>query len=225
MKLQEAIDRPRQRWAEDGVVELTMGLQWFFTGAIFWFGQTLDHGSSFARFWAFAQSILWACVSLGGMWAIKRLKEQVIAPRAGYVALREPAVRVRVTSSGKAVSLPSRRILMTVIALACSVGVYLLVVNSGWWMENPRQWSWMIGPLFALAAAIYILWAVSRFDVPRYLWLAGLALILAVWLFWTRAPFERTTVVLAWLGGGLAVMGAIRLKSFLRENPRSENAE
>jgi hypothetical protein len=70
---------------------------------------------------------------------------------------------------------------------------------------------------------VSILWAVWRFRMLRYLWLAGLALVLGAWMYLTRAPFERIAVTIAWLGGGLALMGAIRLREFLAVNPRIES--
>lgn len=224
MKIDEIIDRPRRRWAEDGVVELTMGLLWFLTGAIFWFGQTVQPRSSFGAFWAFAQSILWFCALFGSTWAMRRLKERVIAPRGGYVALMDAPATGHIAVKGMVLPFRWWRLLGPVLTLLCSLALWWLKSHDGWWRENPRAWTWMMGPAFALFLVIFILWwAVWRLRVLRYLWLAGLALVLGLWMYLTRAPFERNSVMIAWLGGGLAVMGAIRFKSFLRDNPRIES--
>ncbi len=208
------------------MLELTFGLQWFLAGAIFWFGQTLPPGGSFAKFYSFADSGMWLCVILGSMWGMRKLKERVIAPRAGYVALEDSApVRLGASSSGAKLEITSaRRAIMMGMGMVACLGILMLSLT---WKSYPniapddwQRWSRMIGIAIPIAATMYITWAALRYKAPRYLWLAGLSVGLAAWMFLTRAPFERTSVMLTWWGGGLAVIGAIRLRSFLAANPR-----
>jgi len=206
-----------------------MGVQWFLTGAIFWFGQTLSHGSSFGKFYSFATSFLWCGAIAGAWWGTKKLKENIVAPRAGYVTLREQGVKLRVSAKGVKFDFSSVRDLVVLgLVLLCTLGVLAFFLNRtterGWWTDNPQNWDWMIGFCIAMLFSVTFGWSAWQYQAPRYWWLAALSLALAGWEYRkTGDPIGDIVAIMTWLGGGMALMGAVRLRAFLQANPRVED--
>jgi hypothetical protein len=64
---------------EDGMVDITLGVQWLFLGSIFQFGET--------PFGLGAALAIWTGISLWSVWKFRSWKGRVVAPRTGYVAL------------------------------------------------------------------------------------------------------------------------------------------
>jgi hypothetical protein len=223
MNLDDIVERPSRHAIEDGVMEMTMGVQFFLTGVLLWFGNPLHHGpvwakSPFSFFW------LWipACFISGRV--IKLLKERVIAPRAGYVTPREEEVEIRITSKG--IKVDSTTVVYIFVAGALvlwTVGLLALFPNR-WFPPIPERSHWVAGCSIAVSLAALFTWIASRYKMPRYWWLAALSLAFGGWMYAKNGdPADSLLLMMTCLAAGWALGGAVRLIAFLKMNPRIED--
>jgi hypothetical protein len=221
-KLDETIERPRRYWIEDGVIEFGLGLLSFFTGAIFWFGQRLDRGSTFTDVYTIAAPCLCGVIWVASVWLMKKLKERIVVPRAGYVAVRESAKLIRYTSQGARINLSSK---LLPLASVVFLGAWALIeARDELWLKDPSRWGWIIRLSLAVWLAVCLAWTALQFKAPRYLWLVLLALAVGLWTYAKSSdPTADLMMMLTWLGGASAVMGAWRFRNFLIANPRIED--
>jgi hypothetical protein len=176
-----------------------MGAVWLLWGSLFLIGNSLPTGPR-QFYWMFSTLIL---VGSGVVmnWATRKLKERITYPRAGYVALNEPAPLVRIG-----------RILL---AMGVAALVALLAAR-GRVMDREQEVTVGIGLL--LTAAFLILSA--RMRTPHMLWLSGASLAFTVWLYRTSARLEQLNWLFVWLGAASMLLGAVRLHGFLKANPK-----
>jgi len=200
---------------EDGVVEMTMGVQFFLGGLIVWFGKAYPF--SFFSFW------LPACFLSGQI--IKLLKERVIAPRAGYVTPREEEVEIRVTSHGVKVDSTTVRYMFVAGALVLWTVALLAMFPNRLFPPIPERSRWVVGFSIAVSLAGVFAWIASRCKMLRYWWLAALSLAFAGWMYAGSAgPAVSLLLMMTGLAGGWALGGAVRFITFLKTNPRIEDS-
>jgi hypothetical protein len=211
MRLSEIIERPARHWMEDGSVELALGVQSFLTGAVFLFGQTLAADSSIRQVYSFVAPALWFVVIIGSQWGIKYLKERVIAPRAGYIALQQSGGMLR-SPHGWMLRFPRGPI----VPLGVITVILCLTFAGGLGHSG-----WFIGFACAVVFSLLSVWSAMYYQSPRYFLLALWLFCCAAWMFGRSGDaIGQLMIPLMWMGLGMAVMGAWRLIEFLRANPR-----
>jgi hypothetical protein len=227
MKLEEIIKRPSRHWMEDGVVELAFGVQFLLFGGIVWFSSTLSPGSSFMYFFSNASSGLIIGIIFTCQWAMRRLKERVIAPRAGYVMPRQEEIKVRISPKGIQIDRTSVYYLIAAGALVLfTLGLISAIRNPEWgrW-AGLGPWKRMFGPCIAILLAICLAWTARKYGMPRYYWLAAFSLALGGWLYARNDdPIISFFLLYTCLSGGFALAGAMQLRAFLKANPRIEES-
>jgi hypothetical protein len=204
--LDEATKRPMRYWDQDGLPGLVLGLVLIVSGGVFLVGRALPRGSSISQVYAIVAPILWGGSCLAMRWGLKKLKERITFPRGGYVALREPTLTYRASA----------------LAAVLLVGAGMALLNA---KGGLPQWRWMAAPGFATFFAVALLVGGLQYRLPHMLWLAAFSLVLGAWMYRIRAGVEGGLWVMLWLGGAMALTGAVRLRSFLKANPRTEDAE
>jgi hypothetical protein len=210
MKISEAVERPVRHWMEDGSVELALGVQSFLTGAVFLFGQTLAADSSLRHAYSFLAPALWCGVIVGSQCAIKYLKERIIAPRAGYIALQQSSGMLR-SPHDWMLRFPRAPIVPVAV-----ITVFLYVMFAGGLNRG-----WNLGFACAVVFALLSVWSAMYYKSPRYFLLALWLLCCAAWMFRRSGDaIGQLMIPLMWMGLGMAVMGAWRLIEFLKANPR-----
>ena len=137
-----------------------------------------------------------AGAALLGAWALKR---RIVFPRGGYVEPRgSPAVK---------------------FALVAFIAAVILIAIFGP-MRLPPMESRFVEPGFAAGLAVMCLVSGWKGKSTSLFWFGVYLVGLALLLWFPERAIERN----AWLevGGGapLAVAGAIRLRNFLKANPR-----
>jgi len=197
---------------EDGSVELALGVQSFLTGAVFLFGQTLAAADSSVRqVYSFVAPAVWFVVIIGSQWGIKYLKERVIAPRAGYIALQRSGGMLR-SPHDWMLRFPRAPIVPLAV-----ITVFLCLMFAG----SLSRSGWIMGFSCALLFALLSAWSAMYYKSPRYFLLALWLLCCAAWMFRSSGDaIGQLMIPLMWMGLGMAVMGAWRLNGFLRANPR-----
>ena len=178
MKVSEIVERAARHWMEDGSVELAFGIQAVLTGAVFWIGQSLAPESTFSKAYSFLAAALWGSIIFGTQWAIRQLKERVVAPRAGYVALRQ--------SNGPPIS--SARQWLTIATISITpVGVIVLALyvtlSAPTLIDGLGRSRWIVGFGCALVFVLIAAWSAIYYKVPRYFLLALWSLCFAVWVY------------------------------------------
>jgi hypothetical protein len=188
-------------WSEDGVVDLTLGLNLVVVGGLFLIGYALPKGSSFARNYIWLAQAGWLACGLGMRYGIKALKERVTMPRGGYVALQEPG-------EGRTWALWG----LSFAAMAMVWVVTRLVRDAGW----DRLTAPLVGILFALALA-FPGW---RYKLPHMIWLAVFSLLLGAGVYSLQRGFgESLCLMMIGLGTATSFVGALRLSRFIASHP------
>lgn len=195
-ELRDLEDRPKRYWHVDGIPELIMGLVWILWGGALLLGDALPRRSGArAAYWLIAFGIL---VFSG--WAIRRLKERLTYPRTGYIEYRDPGPRVRLLTR-----------LIAMLSAAAIAG--LIVTGRAAGMEHSG--ALVLGVILSLA----FVGASVRQKAPHLLALAGIALALGVAFTALKLGWAAMNWLFVWLGVAASVMGAWRLRRYLRQHP------
>jgi hypothetical protein len=173
-----------------------MGLVWILWGGALLLGDALPRRSGArAAYWLIAFGIL---VFSG--WAIRRLKERLTYPRTGYIEYRDPGPRVRLLTR-----------LIAMLSAAAIAG--LIVTGRAAGMEHSG--ALVLGVILSLA----FVGASVRQKAPHLLALAGIALALGVAFAALKLGWAAMNWLFVWLGVAASVMGAWRLRRYLRQHP------
>jgi hypothetical protein len=191
--------RPREYLAGTGVPGLVGGLIWFFLGSSVLIQQALPRGFMPQEIPGWIATCCCVTVLLGA----RALKRRIVFPRGGYVELRpRPAIRF---------------IFVAFLALA----ILLTIFAIAWPGRLPAMDGRLIEPGFAIASAILCLafgsQQKSTWGMLFGVYLVGLAALL--WLM-PAGSHEGMARLQVGMGAPVAVAGAIRLRRFLKANPR-----
>lgn len=197
--IKKLASRPQEYLAETGVPQIVGGLIWFFLGSSVLVQRVLPKALTDR------QLPVWIAIgcAAAAMLAARALKQRIVFPRGGYVQPRSrPAARSTLVAG---------------IALVVAFGIIAII----WPDRVPRMESRLMAPGFALAFAIICLvsgWRQSSSAMMLFgVYLACLAPILG-WM--PLNNYERMSCLEVGAGVPLAVAGAVRLRSFVRANPR-----
>ncbi|MBI5086716.1 MAG: hypothetical protein HZB13_19235 [Acidobacteria bacterium] len=197
--LSDLQSRPLRYWNIDGLPELMMGLVWILWGGSFILGESLPKGTARNVFWMFIPAIL--CLSgVASNWAVKRLKERITYPRAGFIEMKQPGGALRLATA--AVAMVSAAALAALVVRARAAGIQT-----------------MISPIFGVLVSLAFLVASVRMKAPHYLALAGLSLALGLAFGAFQLGWESLNYLFLALGAVCSLAGAIRLALFLKRHP------
>ena len=191
--------RPGQYLAETGVPLLAGGVIFVLLGGSVLIQRALPRGFIAQE----APGFIAFCCAGGALLGAKALKRRIVFPRGGYVEPRaSPAFRFMRAASVAAVAL---------------VGIFAMA----WPGRLPHMESRVLEPGFAIAFAIICLasgWQQKSKSMMGFgAYLVGLAPLL--WMM-PGSDYERLSWLEVGVGAPLAVAGAIRLRSFLKANPK-----
>jgi hypothetical protein len=148
-------------------------------------------------------TVIALCCAVAVLWGARAVNQRIVFPRGGYVEPRHyPA---------------SRFISVTFLALVVVLGILVIA----WPEHQPNLESRFIVPGFAIAFAILCL-AAGWKQKSTSMILFGVCLTgVAPLLWWIPGDdYERMSGLQVVMGTALAVAGAVRLRSFLRANPK-----
>ncbi len=196
--------RPTKYWDIDGLPELVMGAMWIVWGGAMLLGQRLPRGAVWNAYWTCVPAFL-ALSGIGVTWAIKQLKGRITFPRTGYVAWKGPTQAVRFTAAGT--------------ALVTAVVLVLLVTRS-----RERGIDQVVAPGLGVLLSLAFVVAGVRQRAPHMLLLAGVALALGLAFGALATGWDAANWLLVGLGAAAVLIGAIRLRAFLRQHPLGAHA-
>jgi hypothetical protein len=206
--LKEIERRQPKYWSGDGLPQLATGIGWLLWGGVYLIGMSLLEGKPFRAYWAVV-TLLVAFWGITVPWALGKLKERMTYPRTGYAQM---PLKGRI---GAAVYLVG---LLTVgVLLLNLVGLRIDLHGFG---------PFLVCGLIALAIAAPAMRAWSKYDrssvnlVTAAFWLA---IVLKVR---DKTPSDAAAYwALVCMGLIGIVFGVLRLRRFLRENPKAAETE
>ncbi len=188
----------QRHWIEDGLSEIMLGLLFVVMGGGLLVKLVLPR-------WITLDLLISALTIVGVLGltqGFKKLKERITFPRSGYVALPEPTRRRRIFAFATVVALGA--------AFTLVLSAHVLVV-----------------PIFAAVFAAIFLWGGVQYKQTSMLWEALLILIFAVISTWFTSLNGAAGVLalMVMIGTSMAIVGAFRLRGFLKTNPRRQENE
>ena len=210
MDLKDIEQQQPKCWGIDGLPQLVTGIGWLLWGSLYLIGIWLLERRSYRVYWAIVTGVvlLWG---IAVQLALGKLKERVTYPRAGYAGM----------------PIGERTFLRSL------VGPLLLGVMSLTFV-GLRSDLRSFGPflacgLIALAIAEPAMRPASKHHAEVLYWgmLLELALCLALLLQFREKPGDGAVVywMLVCMGLTGIVLGVLRLRRFLRENPTPAETE
>lgn len=201
VNIDKVISRPSEYLAETGVPQLLGGAIIFFLGSSVLIQQVLPKGFM-------DEEILgWISICCAGaaLLGARTLKRRIVFPRGGYVEPRpHPAVRF---------------IYIATLAVGAALAVFAMVWP-GPLPHLPYMGSRFREPGFAIAFAIICLISGWKGKSTPAIWFGIYLVGLAPLLWLPEGRNERFAWLEVGVGAPQAVAGAIRLRSFLKANPR-----
>jgi hypothetical protein len=211
INLDEVASRPMKRFHLDGLGELGVGLIMLAGSGFNLINRALPKGSPIAEVYLWAGMILVAGCYLAIPWGLKRIKATIVVPRTGYVALRP--------------SKSSRVILWAALGCGALIAAASIIRTMVYAKSALPELSGMAGPGLAILFAACFLFAGLHYRWPHMLWLAAVSLLLGAWAYWIGAGSEGGLWVMLGLGAAMALSGGWLLRSFVKANPKAEDAQ
>jgi hypothetical protein len=198
----EKIERQPKYWSVDGLPELMAGLGCLLWGGLYLIGTMLFIGRSYRIY----SSVVWLALFLWGngvAGAIGKLKERLTYPRVGHA---------RVQRRGPGVAA------YTVLMLAFAIQ---FVRDYVYMLDLHGLVPVLVGGIVALAIAL----PAMRPRTADLAWISLLLLGMQFWLLQRSADYRGMYWTLVCMGLIGVVFGVLRLRRFLRENPKAAEAE
>ena len=191
----------QRHWMEDGLSEIMVGLLFIVMGGGLLVKLVLPR-------WITLDLLISALTIVGVLGlsrGFKKLKERITFPRSGYVALPEPTRMRRIIGFA----------MVAVVGMVAMFGVAFTPVLSA---------QVAVVPLVAAVFAGLFLWSGVQYKRTSMLWQAFLALLFAVFStrFANLSGVAGVLTLMVMIGIFMAIIGAFRLRSFLRANPQRQ---
>ena len=195
--IEDALRRPKRYWNADGIPMVAIGAFWFLWAGIILIPIAAPQLAKWKSFISMF-GVLMAPVLLD--WAVKRWKEHVTYPRTGYVQLRPPSGRTRLT--------------LALTAAVVGVGIMLAVRFGGFAIRN-----WMAATLGIVISLTLLFQAWCQ----RSLRLGILCLAIAATGIAVDAlgVSHDDSILYVFLAAGVVcvVDGLLRMRSYVRQHP------
>lgn len=210
MDLKEIEQRQAKYWGMDGLPHLVTGIGWLLWGSMYLIGIWLLERRSYRVYWAIVTGVvlLWG---IAVQLTLGKLKQRVTYPRAGFAGM----------------PIGERGILRHIVG-PLLLGVMTLSL-AGLRVDLSSFGPFLAGGLIALAIAEPAMRPASKLHLEILYW--GFLLELALWLsmllqFRDKAGNNAAVYwMLVCMGLTGILFGALRLRRFLRENPKPAETE
>jgi hypothetical protein len=168
-------------------------------------GPVMDFVSTFG-----AQALCLA-ITLSIFAGFKRLKARITFPRTGYVALPKPSTKYRTS----------------VFAITTALALALAIALTGFRSSQMDWLSAMAVPVSAGIFATCLIVGGLQYKQARMLWEGFLTLLFAAGLegLTDLRGIKGVGALMVAVGISMAIFGALRLRSFLKANPRPQETE
>jgi len=192
-----------RHWYDDGLGEITQGIQFLLIALYFWL-QQLFQGK---RTPTVILSVMMPLVIIGLVvsmrFVVNRLKERITYPRTGFVSYRQN-------------NLQKRRRLLVRIAIGIAMGISIGILGFGL-SSGSVAWSYVLIGVAFMAIYAYV---ALRVGLVRFYAVAGMGLIAGVILGVLHTP-DAVGMAVLFVSFGLPslIIGLVVLTRFLRAHP------
>ena len=202
-ELEHVVQRTRQYWFSDGLVELSVGGTFMILGLYFYIQSILPSASLvLLAVQAGFVFMLFGVIFLS-RYVVNKFKSHLTFPRTGYVSYNRASKKQRIVSA--------------------STAILIAALNIALFLTTPLSLNWI--PAIT-GLVVGIIWLISAFRVGllRFYLQSILSLLLGVGLSLTGLEtYQSLAVFYTVMGLVLILSGGLTLLNYLRQNPPMEN--
>jgi len=202
-ELEHVVQRTRQYWFADGLVELSVGGTFIILALYFYIQSILPSGSLVLLAIQAAFVFLLFGVIFLSRYVVNKSKSHLTIPRTGYVSYNRASKKQRIVSAGTA--------------------ILIAALNIALFLATPLSLNWI--PAIT-GLIVGFIWLISAFRVGllRFYLQSILSLLLGVGLSLARfETYQSLAIYYAVMGLVLILSGGLTLINYLRQNPPLEN--
>ncbi|MFL7890562.1 MAG: hypothetical protein ACK2UM_06910 [Anaerolineales bacterium] len=197
--IDQVIQRTRQYWFSDGIVEISIGLLFLILGLYFYLQSLLAPGSLILMLLQVGFVFLLIGSIFVSRYIVTKLKSRFITPRTGYVSYKRASKKQRTLS----------------IAIVCVIAV----INAVLFLSTPLSINWVPAVSGLIVGSLWLISAV-RVGLLRFYLQAILAYLLGALLSFTHLDLTQNLALFyGVLGGVLILSGGFTLSKYLRSSP------
>jgi len=200
--------RASQYWMEDGLVELMLGLLICGQFGVYMAAGALPRGPITDFVSTFGAQAFCLAITLSIFGGFKKLKARITFPRTGYVALPKPSRTRRVAMIT----------LVPLAGVAMALAIPLVPGSYEVWLGR------LASPAAAMLLAACFIGGGLQYKQPSMLWEGLLTLLFAPFLslLTNLSGMKAVGLLMITVGVSMAIIGALRLRSFLKAHPRPQ---
>ncbi|HUV28704.1 MAG TPA: hypothetical protein VMW34_15195 [Anaerolineales bacterium] len=200
--LDHVVQRTRQYWFSDGIVELSVGGLFLILGFYFYLQSTLSAASllliSFQVGFVF---LLFGAIYLS-RYLVSKLKSRLTTPRTGFVSYKRASKKQRIVS----------------ISIVCLIAV----INAALFLATPLSLNWIPAITGSIVGSLWLISAL-RVGLFRFYLQSILAFLLGVLLSLTSLDvYQSLALFYGILGSVLLLSGGVTLANYLHQHPSLE---
>jgi hypothetical protein len=202
-ELDRVVQRTRQYWFADGLVELSVGGTFIFLGLYFYLQSILPSGSLILFTLQAGFVLLLFGIIFLSRYLVNKFKARLTFPRSGYVSYKRATRNQRI--------------------LSASVALIIASLNVVLFVTTPLSLSWIPAVTGSIVAVVWLISGVRTGLLRFYLQalisvLLGAALSLLAW-----ETYLSLAVYYSAMGLILIASGGLTLSKYLRQSPPIEN--
>jgi len=197
--IDQVVQRTRQYWFSDGIVELSVGSLFLFLGIYFYLQSILSPGSLLL----ISLQIGFAFLLIGAIYIsrylINKFKSRLTTPRTGYVSYKRASKNQRIAS-------------IVIVGL-------IAVINAALFLTTPLSMNWVPAITGLIVGSLWLISAL-RVGLFRFYLQSILAYLLGAILSLTNLEiYQSLALFYGILGSVLILSGGLTLVVYLRKNP------
>lgn len=197
--IDQVVQRTRQYWFSDGIVELSVGSLFLILGIYFYLQSTLSSGSLLL----ISLQVGFVFLLIGAIYIsrylVNRFKSRLTTPRTGYVSYKRASKKQRITS----------------IVIVCLIAA----INAVLFLATPLSMSWVPAITGLIVGSLWLISAL-RVSLFRFYLQSILAYLLGAILSLTNLEiYQSLALFYGILGSVLILSGGFTLAVYLRKNP------
>ena len=200
--IDQVVQRTRQYWFSDGIVELSVGSLFLLLGIYFYLQSTLSPGSLLLISFQIGFTFLLIGGTIISRYLVNKFKSRLTTPRTGYVSYKRTKKKQRIVF----------------IVIICLIAV----ITAALFLTTPLSMNWVPAFTGLIVGSIWLASAL-RVGLFRFYLHSILAYLLGVILFLTNLEIYRSLALFyGVLGCVMILSGGFTLTNYLREHPTIE---
>ena len=200
--IDQVVQRTRQYWFSDGIVELSVGNLFLLLGIYFYLQSTLSPGSLLLISFQIGFTFLLIGAMFISRYIVNKFKSRLTTPRTGYVSFKRASRKQRIVS----------------IAIVCLIAL----INAALFLTARLSMNWVPAFTGLIVGSIWLASAL-RVGLFRFYLHSILAYLLGVILSFSNLEiYQSLALFYGILGCAMILSGGFTLAIYLRQHPPIE---